>query len=81
MYNIYSEEKKLSERDKKIKEEKDFLSFNEKHKRISNSLFYNYQRRIEKFMIDVSKIYIIIIITLYIIDGWRESTYRNKNTP
>lgn len=69
MYNIYSEEKKLSERDKKIKEEKDFLSFNEKHKRISNSLFYNYQRRIEKFMIDVSKIYIIIIITLYIIDG------------
>ena len=69
MYNIYSKEKKLSERDKKIKEEKDFLSFNEKHKRIRNSLFYNYQRRIEKFMIDVSKIYIIIIITLYIIDG------------
>ena len=69
MYNIYSEEKKLSERDKKIKEEKDFLSLNEKHKRIRNNLFYNYQRRIEKFMIDVSKIYLIIIITLCIIDG------------
>ena len=32
MYNIYSEEKKLSELDKKYKLEKESLLYNEKHR-------------------------------------------------
>ena len=72
MYNLYSEEKKISERDKQIKEKKEIISFNEKHKRRTNSLFYNYQKRIKKFMIDVRNIIHIIIIGIIhqnVIDG------------
>jgi hypothetical protein len=58
MYNIYSYEKKISEKDKKLKEEKDAIIFNEKHKLKTNNLVNNYQKRIKKFIIDVS----IIII-------------------
>ena len=53
MYNIYSEEKKISELDKKIKEEKELILDNEKHKIKTNNLALNYQKRIKKFMIDV----------------------------
>lgn len=53
MYNIYSEEKKISEKDKKLKEEKDAQLFNEKHKLKTNNLVHNYQKRIKKFIIDV----------------------------
>ena len=58
MYNIYSYEKKISEKDKKLKEEKDAIIFNEKHKLKTKNLVHNYQKRIKKFIIDVS----IIII-------------------
>ena len=53
MYNIYSEEKKLSELDKKYKKEKEYLLCNEKHKQKTNNLALNYQKRIKKFIIDV----------------------------
>ena len=53
MYNIYSEEKKISELDKKIKEEKELILDNEKNKIKTNNLALNYQKRIKKFMIDV----------------------------
>ena len=58
MYNIYSYEKKISEKDKKLKEEKDAIIFNEKHKLKTNNLVNNYQKRIKKFIIDVSFIII-----------------------
>ena len=54
MYNIYSYEKKISEKDKKLKEEKDAIIFNEKHKLKTKNLVNNYQKRIKKFIIDVS---------------------------
>ena len=53
MYNIYTEEKKLLELDKKNKEEKDNLINNEKHKKKTSNLAINYQKRIKKFIIDV----------------------------
>ena len=53
MYNIYTEEKKLLELDKKNKEEKDNLISNEKHKKKTSNLAINYQKRIKKFIIDV----------------------------
>ena len=53
MYNIYTEEKKISEIDKKIKEEQEAIIFNEKHKLKTNNLVNNYQKRIKKFIIDV----------------------------
>lgn len=59
MYNIYSEEKKLSELDKKYKLEKESLLYNEKHRQKNNDLVHNYQKRIKKFIIDV-RIEIII---------------------
>ena len=59
MYNIYSEEKKLSELDKKYKLEKESLLYNEKHIQKNNDLVHNYQKRIKKFIIDV-RIEIII---------------------
>ena len=61
MYNIYSEEKKISQREKKLKEEKDIQEYNEKHKLKINALFNNYQKRIKKFIIDVRNVYIINI--------------------
>jgi hypothetical protein len=56
MYNIYTEEKKISELDKKIKQEKDIILDNEKHKEKTNNLALNYQKRIKKFIIDVRNI-------------------------
>jgi hypothetical protein len=53
MYNIYSEEKKLSDLDRKYKEEKETLLNNEKHKQRTSNLALNYQKRIKKFIIDV----------------------------
>ena len=53
MYNIYIEEKKIFEKDKKLKEEKEEEIFNEKHKIKTNNLVNNYQKRIKKFIIDV----------------------------
>ena len=61
MYNIYSEEKKLFETDRKLKSQKDLLINTEKHKKKTDQLFNNYQKRVRKFIIDVS---IIIIITI-----------------
>ena len=58
MYNIYTEEKKLSELDKKNKQEKENFLNNQKHIKKTNNLALNYQKRIKKFIIDVN-IYII----------------------
>ena len=58
MYNIYTEEKKLSELDKKNKQEKENSLNNQKHIKKTNNLALNYQKRIKKFIIDVN-IYII----------------------
>ena len=56
MYNIYSEEKKLFETDKKKKDLKHNLRYELKHKEKTNHLALNYQKRIKKFIVDVSKI-------------------------
>ena len=56
MNNIYTEEKKISELDKKIKQEKEIILDNEKHKEKTNNLALNYQKRIKKFIIDVRNI-------------------------
>jgi hypothetical protein len=53
MYNIYCEEKKLYETDRKLKEEKDLIIHEEKHKKKTDMLVNNYQKRIRKFIIDV----------------------------
>ena len=54
MYNIYCEEKKLLESDRKLKEKKDLILHLEKHKKKTDSLVNKYQSRIRKFLIDVS---------------------------
>ena len=56
MYNIYTEEKKISDLDKKLKKEKEIILDNEKHKEKTNNLALNYQKRIKKFIIDVRNI-------------------------
>ena len=80
MYNIYSEEKKLSDLDKKYKEEKETLLYNEKHKQRTNNLALNYQKRIKKFIIDV-RIYqynYTMLCNITFLDGRRKPPYRNK---
>ena len=62
MYNIYTEEKKIYVKDKKIKDEQEALIINEKHKLKTNSLVNNYQKRIKKFIIDVRNTNIILIL-------------------
>ena len=57
MYNIYCEEKKLLEEGQKLKQKKDMVLYQEKHKKKTDSLVNNYQNRIRKFIIDVSKKY------------------------
>ena len=58
MYNIYSDEKRLSEIEKMQKKQKDILMSNQKHKLKTNKLSLNYQKRIKKFIIDVRITYI-----------------------
>ena len=53
MYNIYSDEKRLSEIEKMQKKQKDIIINNQKHKIKTNKLSLNYQKRIKKFIIDV----------------------------
>ena len=79
MYNIYSEEKKLSEEHKKYREEKESLLFNEKHKERTSNLALNYQKRIKKFIIDVRNYqYNYKIFFNYTpLDGRRKSSHRN----
>ena len=74
MYNIYSEEKKLLESGRKLKEQKENLRYDEKHREKTNHLAINYQKRIKKFIIDVS-----IIINFIFLDGRRKPTHRIKN--
>ena len=73
MYNLYSEEKKLLESGKKQREEKENLRYDERHREKTNHSALNYQKRIKKFIIDVSKIIFNFII---ILDGGRKSTFR-----
>ena len=58
MYNIYSDEKRISEVEKMHKNEKDLIISNQKHKLKTNRLSLNYQKSIKKFIIDVSITYI-----------------------
>ena len=55
MYNIYTENKKINEKKQKIKEEKEQLIYNKKHKIKINNRVLNYQKKIKKFILDVSK--------------------------
>ena len=55
MYNIYTENKKINEKKQKIKEEKEQLIYNKKHRIKINNLVLNYQKKIKKFILDVSK--------------------------
>ena len=48
MYNIYSEEKKLLESDKKQREKEENIIYDEKHREKTNILALNYQKRIRK---------------------------------
>ena len=54
MYNIYCEEKKLLETDLKLRRQKELITDLEKHKKKTDSLVHNYQKRVRKFIIDVS---------------------------
>ena len=54
MYNIYTEEKKISETERKLKQQKDLIIDLEKHKKKTDNLVHNYQKRVGKFIIDVS---------------------------
>jgi hypothetical protein len=69
MYNIYCEEEKLLEEGQKLKQKKDMVLYQEKHKKKTDSLVNNYQNRIRKFIIDVS---INIIITYKIFIRWQK---------
>ncbi len=62
MYNIYSDEKKLNEIDKILKERKKELINIQRHKLKTDKLSLNYQKRIKKFIIDVRIEYIINIL-------------------
>ena len=55
MYNIYTQEKKNLETERKIQKEKESIIDLEKHKKKTDSVVINYQKRIRKFIIDVSK--------------------------
>jgi hypothetical protein len=66
MYNIYSDKKRISEIEKMHKNEKDLIISNQKHKLKTNRLSLNYQKRIKKFIIDVSILHIIYNILTYI---------------
>jgi hypothetical protein len=59
MYNIYIDNKRNFEKDKKIREEKEKEIFDEKHKIMTKSLAFNYQKRIKDFMINVRYDYFI----------------------
>ena len=62
MYNLYIEEKNQKNLSKKLNEEKNNLIENEKHKKFTDNLYLKYQRRLKKFIVDVSnKIFIYII--------------------
>ena len=61
MYNIYTEDKKHSETDRRLKAQRDLIINKEKHKKKTDLLFNNYQKRVRKFIIDVSIKYNIII--------------------
>ena len=67
MYNIYTEEKKISKVDEKIKEEQEAKENNEKHKLITNNLVNNYQKKIKKFIIDVRNTIFLYIIFITIL--------------
>ena len=54
MYNIYCEEKKILETDRKLKQQKELVINLEKHKKKTDSLVNNYQKRVRKFIMDVS---------------------------
>ena len=73
MYNIYSEEKKLFETDRKLKSQKDLIINTEKHKKKTDLLFNNYQKRVRKFIIDVSITIIIILLNRWLkkIPWWK----------
>ena len=60
MYNIYSERKKLLDLDKKEQEKKHILKMNKRHKIRTQDLALKYEKRLKKFIIEVSKIIIII---------------------
>ena len=57
MYNIYSDEKRQSKIAKMLKTQKDNILRNQQHKLRTNKLSLNYQKRIKKFIIDVSIIF------------------------
>ena len=71
MYNIYCEEKKLLEEGQKLKQKKDMVLYQEKHKKKTDSLVNKYQSRIRKFIIDVSICFYLIYLN--ILDGRRKS--------
>lgn len=54
MYNIYIDEKNQNNLTKKLNEEKNNLKEIQKHKKVLDNLYIKYQKRIKKFIIDVS---------------------------
>lgn len=54
MYNLYIEEKNQKNLSKKLDEEKNNLKDIEKHKKSTDNLYLKYQKRLKKFIIDVS---------------------------
>lgn len=54
MYNLYMEEKNQKNLSKKLNDEKNNLLEVEKHKKSTDNLYLKYQRRLKKFIIDVS---------------------------
>jgi hypothetical protein len=54
MNNLYIEEKNQKNLSKKLDEEKNNLKDIEKHKISTDNLYLKYQKRLKKFIIDVS---------------------------
>ena len=53
MYNLYSERKKQLEIDKKIKEKKNLIKMNKRHKIKTKDLALRYEKRLKNFIIEV----------------------------
>lgn len=69
MYNIYSDEKRHSMMEKLLKNEKDIILRNQKHKLRTDKLSINYQKRIRKFIIDVRLYNLILLLYFITSDG------------
>ncbi len=70
------EEKKQGDLTKKLNAEKNYLINLQRHKKLTENLANNYQKRVKKFIIDVS----ISYSYNFFVDGRGKPKIRDKNT-